>query len=339
MTTKVGLTPTNIITGFLGVGKTTAILHLLDNKPSDERWAVLVNEFGEIGIDGELIKGKSRAGDIFIKEVPGGCMCCTAGLPMQVALNILLQQAKPDRLLIEPTGLGHPKEVLQVLSARHYQDVLDIQSTITLVDARKVADRKYTEHPVFTQQLDVADVLIANKMDQYQIGDFDRLQAYLAQQNWDNKPLYQACMGQLSVDCLQGKTTVYDDVTPQGDVTSSFSTMAVDLSALSQQALPACGYLSYEREQEGVHTRGWRFKEDFIFDRQALYELILTTPMERIKGVFITEQGVRGYNMSDDVLTELPLDEAMDSRVEIIFTEAQRDQAFEAKLLKLAQTY
>ena len=99
--------PTNIITGFLGVGKTTAISHLLKNKPSDQRWAVLVNEFGEIGVDGRLMQGQyPEEQRVFVKEVPGGCMCCAAGLPMQVALNQLLASARPDRMLIEPTGLG-----------------------------------------------------------------------------------------------------------------------------------------------------------------------------------------------------------------------------------------
>lgn len=75
--------PTNIITGFLGVGKTTAILHLLKSKPANERWAILVNEFGEIGIDGELIAGEQKSQtDVYIREVPGGCMCCVSGLPM-----------------------------------------------------------------------------------------------------------------------------------------------------------------------------------------------------------------------------------------------------------------
>lgn len=76
--------PTNIITGFLGVGKTSAILNLMKHKPEGEKWAVLVNEFGEIGVDGSLIQGqKSDAQSVFIREVPGGCMCCAAGLPMQ----------------------------------------------------------------------------------------------------------------------------------------------------------------------------------------------------------------------------------------------------------------
>ena len=81
--------PTNIITGFLGVGKTTAIMQLLKTKPENERWAVLVNEFGEVGVDGSLLKPEDKSSqDVFISEVPGGCMCCAAGLPMQIALNM-----------------------------------------------------------------------------------------------------------------------------------------------------------------------------------------------------------------------------------------------------------
>ena len=112
---KIQAVPTHIITGFLGVGKTSAILQLLNDKPTNEKWAILVNEFGEIGVDGSLFKGNQFKGKqfkgqhtetagVFIREVPGGCMCCAAQLPMRVALNQLLLQAKPDRVLIEPTG-------------------------------------------------------------------------------------------------------------------------------------------------------------------------------------------------------------------------------------------
>ena len=159
-TSKIEAVPTNIITGFLGAGKTSAILHLLKSKPEDERWAVLVNEFGEIGIDGSLFSGQHNENSgVFIREVPGGCMCCAAGLPMQIALNQLLTRAKPDRLLIEPTGLGHPTEVLQVLTSEYYFDVLSIEKIITLVDARNLADRNYTEHLTFNQQIANSDVI------------------------------------------------------------------------------------------------------------------------------------------------------------------------------------
>lgn len=82
------MTRTNLITGFLGSGKTTSILHLLAQKPADEKWAVLVNEFGEVGIDGALLADSGA----LLKEIPGGCMCCVNGLPMQVGLNTLLRR-------------------------------------------------------------------------------------------------------------------------------------------------------------------------------------------------------------------------------------------------------
>ena len=82
------ITPVNVITGFLGVGKTSSILSLLHQKPVDEEWAILVNEFGEIGVDQGLIKGQiAPRNDVMVLEVPGGCMCCAAGLPMEMALS------------------------------------------------------------------------------------------------------------------------------------------------------------------------------------------------------------------------------------------------------------
>ncbi|MBL4827872.1 MAG: GTP-binding protein [Spongiibacteraceae bacterium] len=196
--------PTNVITGFLGVGKSTAIVHLLKQKPHNERWAVLVNEFGEVGIDGGLIHGNNKAEQgITIREVPGGCMCCTAGLPMQMAPNSLLTRAKPQRLLIEPSGLGHPKEVLDTLSSPHYRSVLDMRATVTLVDARKMLDERYTDHQSFNQQLEIADIIVANKADQYQNKDFPALLKYLENKQWLHKhSLYQTQKGQLKHEWL-----------------------------------------------------------------------------------------------------------------------------------------
>ena len=76
--TRIEAVPTNVITGFLGVGKTSAILHLLKSKPDNERWAVLVNEFGEIGVDGSLFEGQhNEAGNVFIREVPWLHVLCS----------------------------------------------------------------------------------------------------------------------------------------------------------------------------------------------------------------------------------------------------------------------
>ena len=141
-------------------------MHLINQKPDDETWVVLVNEFGEIGIDGALLRGsRDVANEVEIVEVAGGCLCCTAGISLELTLSQIIFLYKPDRLLIEPTGLGHPEEVLQLLSLPTYQDQLTIEQTLTIVDPRDVNRIAVCEHPSFIQQLKMADRIIVNKCD------------------------------------------------------------------------------------------------------------------------------------------------------------------------------
>ena len=117
--------PTHLIAGPLGAGKTSLIRHLLAHKPAHERWAVLINEFGQIGLDQALMTGSYDG--VSLSEIPGGCLCCVAGTPFQVGLARLLRQARPDRLLIEPSGLGHPAELLRQLGQAPWAGVLALQ--------------------------------------------------------------------------------------------------------------------------------------------------------------------------------------------------------------------
>ena len=99
---------------------------------------------------------------------------------------MLLARSKPDRLIIEPTGLGHPTEVMTAISTEHYEDVLDIRATLTLVDARKIKDERYAKHATFNGALEIADVVVASKSDLYDAQDLDNLQRYLQRQTWFN---------------------------------------------------------------------------------------------------------------------------------------------------------
>ena len=313
-TVNIRAIPTNIITGFLGVGKTSAILHLLKSKPKDERWAVLVNEFGEIGVDGCFIEGQhSTEEGIFIREVPGGCMCCAAGLPMQTALNQLLSKAKPDRLLIEPTGLGHPKEVLQLLSTQYYQDILSLHKTLTLVDARNVSDRRYTQHDTFNQQIAIADTVIGNKQDLYQDGDKANLVAYVAQQGQAHTDVIFTQHGEIPFSALQGLTSEspIPSLLPHHHEPHS-------KSPLSEAAIPECGFLKATNDGEGYRSVGWRFSPHSIFHRGKLLVFLTGLQVERMKAVFITDSGLFAYNLADDTLTEIGLDECLESRIEMI---------------------
>lgn len=326
--------PTNIITGFLGVGKTTAIQQLLNNKPEGERWAVLVNEFGEVGIDGNMISGKTdEQRDVFIREVPGGCMCCTAGLPMQMALTMLLAKAKPDRLLIEPTGLGHPKEVMAVLKGANYQGVLDVRATITLVDGRKISDQRYTDNDTFNQQLAIADVLVANKADLYNDQTLSQLQAYLAAKGIAEKPLYQVEQGRLQLDWLALANNFAEQVNAQALPDS------VDESVLpAQPQVPASGVLRIDNKHGDFASSGWIFDSRFSFDYDQLYALLMGVEADRLKAVFITDQGIFAFNQVDGVLTVMALDESPDSRIEVIGSRPQSWELLEAQIKSCRQT-
>lgn len=318
--------PTNIITGFLGVGKTSAILSLLANKPKNERWAVLVNEFGEIGVDGSLVQGQQiDKSQVFIREVAGGCMCCAAGLPMKIALNQLLLKAKPDRLLIEPTGLGHPKEVLKVLSSEHYREVLSLQKNITLVDARHLSDTRYTEHETFNQQIAIADTVVGNKVDLYQEGDLEKLRAYVAKVSQPNTKVIFTKHGALSLVELEGDSIIQESA-------SHHHHHAHNKPLVSEMIMPATGMLKAINEGEGFYSIGWRFAPEKVFSYQKLILLLTGLKVERMKAVMITDKGFVGYNLTLDGLTETSLDKCSESRIELIADAI--DESFEIALLR-----
>ena len=322
--------PTNIITGFLGVGKTTVIREFLSKKPDEESWAVLVNEFGEVGIDSSLFaEAGSNESGVTISQVPGGCMCCTNGLPMQAALNLLLQKSKPHRLLIEPTGLGHPKEVLAILSGEYYRQALNLQATLTLVDARKINDTRYTSHETFNQQIEIAEVIIANKCDLYRPQDFPSLERYVNEKfGRDHKQIYQVRHGAvepewLSLAASETNQNAYRDLAPANNPSALPPTLET----------PTEGFVSAENAGEGFFSRGWIFNPGWQFDSVKLLSLIQGLDVERLKGVFITTEGFIGFNKVDDVVTQLRFNFMPDSRVEVISRQSELIEDFEKLLL------
>jgi len=326
--TVVSAVPTNIITGFLGVGKTTAILHLLKHKPDGERWAVLVNEFGEIGVDGSLYTGQyTEEQGVYIREVPGGCMCCTAGLPMQVALNQLLKKANPDRLLIEPTGLGHPKEVLQSLTTEAYHDVVALQKIVTLVDARKLSDTRYTEHLTFNQQVAIADIVVGNKQDLYQEGDKERLEAYVNQTTPLKTEIVFTQQGDITAINLRGKTSAITSTQHHHHHDSVKSK-----PLLSETPIPECGYIKAMNSGEGFQSIGWRLSAERIFNYEKLSLFLKAISAERVKAVFLTDKGIFSYNLTADALNKTVVSHCTESHIEIIATDI--NESWEVKLLE-----
>ena len=322
--------PTNIISGFLGVGKTSAILNLLAQKPETERWAILVNEFGEIGIDGSLFEGNKKEGEsVAIFEVPGGCMCCTAGLSMQIALSRLLANDRPDRLLIEPTGLGHPKEVLEVLCSESHKNILSVQKTLTLVDARKLRENRFAENEIFKQQIAIADTIIGNKMDLYDHIDEEILRNYVKKINGPITRLVFTENADINVSELDG-TTLFE----ANNIVDKPMNQHDNLS-MEDNHFPESGYMKAINNGDGFNSIGWRFSPEKVFSYQKLFTLFDGLIVDRMKAVLITDNGVFGFNLTPDAFTETEFDDCSESRIELISESI--DESFEEGLLDCIQ--
>ncbi|WP_343552874.1 GTP-binding protein [Pantoea sp.] len=321
------MTRVNLITGFLGSGKTTTLLHLLANKPANENWAILVNEFGEIGIDGALLADRGAT----LKEIPGGCMCCVNGLPLQVGLNMLLKQAKPDRLIIEPTGLGHPKQLLNMLRAAVYQPWIAVDATLTLLDPRQLAEQRVVKNENFRDQLVAADIVIANKSDRWSDEDRQRLQVW-QQQFLGDRQLVEAAWGNIDPELLK-QPALADRAVPDA-AHHNHSSRPQGLAALKLD-----GQARWRRalnEGQGHASCGWIFDGETVFDTIKALEWARLAPVDRVKGVLRTPDGLVNINrQGEDLFIETRPTTPPDSRIELIHHQPADWNLLQAALLKI----
>ena len=153
-------TKVHLISGFLGTGKTTALKSLMAQKDPNEKWVILVNEFGEIGIDGAVLSDEG----IPVAEIAGGCLCCAAGPQMGSALAKLLRN-EPDRIMIEASGLAHAASVIDELKTAPFADQPEIAAVFTVVDPRQFINPDYAQQALYKDQIGICDILVASKTD------------------------------------------------------------------------------------------------------------------------------------------------------------------------------
>lgn len=328
--------PTNLITGFLGVGKTTAVIDLLQRKEPGSRWAVLVNEYGAVSIDDALIEGSAPEG-VTVKEVGGGCVCCASAPFLPVAIHFLLLEARPERLIIETTGLGHPARLLDSLRMS-YHGRLDVRATIGIVDPHDFAKPEMRDNPVFVDQIQMADVLVMNKLDTATpelVSDF---------QSWAD--------GLFPPKLLIAGTT-HGRLDPAWlDLSANDERLPLYPQALSPAPTPKFGTPSPplslgEGAENGISgvkrylspggpACGWVFDPQTVFDEAKLLALLANTKeITRLKGVFHLPDEWAAVNRAGSAVSVNPTAYRRDSRLEV-FAAGLDWSAFERALLACA---
>jgi len=329
--------PTNLVTGFLGAGKTTAIRALLADRPAGERWAVLVNEFGEVGIDGAAL----AADGVAVREVAGGCICCSAGLPLRVALVDLLRRARPDRLLVEPTGLGHPAGIVDTLREEHLARAIDLRAVICLVDPRRLPALVADGSEVFRDQVQIADVLIASKADRASAEELAGFRAWAAGLYPAKAAVVTAAHGRFDPALLDVAADPARSVPAGAGHAAAAAAVRPALGGL------APGYRARPGRPEralaaglGTVGCGWVFHPDDVFDPDRLRRFLAgggvpgLAEAERVKGVFRTGRDWTLFDRAGADLAERPVAWRRDSRVEVLAGAVPPDwDAVEAGLL------
>jgi cobalamin biosynthesis protein CobW len=229
--------PVTIITGFLGAGKTTLLRHLLQNNEG-RRIAVLVNEFGEIGIDGDLLRqcqicDEDETPDANILELANGCLCCTVQEEFLPTMQELIKRRdRIDCILIETSGLALPKPLVQSFRWPEIRNAATVDGVVTVVDCEALAlgqlvgdltaleaqrqaddsiDHETPIEELFEDQLACADMVLLTKSDCVSAVDREKVQQWLNQEVPAGVKIVPVAQGVIQSDVLLGFNAAVED--------------------------------------------------------------------------------------------------------------------------------
>ncbi len=193
-------TPVYTISGFLGAGKTTFVNGLLSRLTGNVNIAIIVNELGEIAIDGRIIEKK----DYLLQEITEGCICCTLRAKLADALMAIVAENAPDFILLETTGVARPKQIVSEFHLKRLSEKVFSKRIISFLDAVVYA-RVGHNMPIINFQLEDADVIILNKIDLVGREDLSRVRDRLKSFAGADKTIYETSYSKME----------YSDIFPE----------------------------------------------------------------------------------------------------------------------------
>ncbi|SDT11836.1 GTPase, G3E family [Halopseudomonas xinjiangensis] len=318
--------PTHLIAGPLGAGKTSLLRALLAQRPAGERWAVLVNEFGQVGLDAALLDNGHEP-DLTISEIPGGCLCCINGLPFQVGLGRLLRRARPDRLFVETSGLGHPRPLLRQLSEPPWDTVLQLHPLVMVLDAAALAAGTKLA-PSQADALELAGMLVMNKAETVSDPARERITETLP----DVETIW-CSNGEVHLASLPSQQ---ESEPPREYAEADLPTGAAPPARLWRSTQDWQRHeQSFEQGTGTAFSLGWIVHPSVCFNRCAIEQWLAAARWLRAKGAIRTEQGWQRFNALQGGEVAWSFGTARsDNRIELILSQRADAGALEAALRK-----
>ena len=219
--------PATVITGFLGAGKTTLIRNMLATA-NGRRIALIINEFGDLGVDGDVLKGcgEETCTEDDIVELTNGCICCTVADDFVPTMTKLLEREnRPDHIVIETSGLALPQPLVNAFNWPDIREKVTVDGVVTVVDSRAVADGRFADdvdkvnaqraedealdhesplEELFEDQLTCADMIVFNKADLVEGDILEKIQGEVGNRISRSVKLVKSSHGSLPADVLLG---------------------------------------------------------------------------------------------------------------------------------------
>jgi G3E family GTPase len=275
----------DIVSGYLGSGKTTCLRALIELDPEPDRLAVLVNEFGDIGVDALLLDG---AADVV--EMASGCICCTLRMDFRTQIKEIAERWQPRRLLIEPSGIATTTQVLRALRHRDLAPTIAGVRVIVLVDSVTFMERLRQSEAFFTSQVSSGHVVLLNKTDLIGAARAKALVSVLETMNPEAWVV----------------PTVYGRL-PEGSGLPPFRPLGDPeegqvIEGLASQSFLVGGTASADRVRD--------FFTDLVEGRYG--------EVERAKGVVLTEEGWKKFDVASGGQGEEPWSPVVEGRLVVI---------------------
>lgn len=315
---------THLIIGRLGSGKSSLIQQLIENNHADEKWAVIVNEFGQVGIDAAILASPSTE-NTQITEIAGGCICCAAQSQLRVQLTTLIRQFKPQRIIIEATGLGHPASIVDLLRDDYFKNIITIQSIITVIDIslfiptyNRSDKQSPLNTPAFIQQAQLADIVVFNKQDLATDAAKQQAKKYFQQIYPEKIKFTQAEHGRVDSDLLTLESNGSAKLTFTSVVNKSLQVNSEEL-AFHDQVIER--FFSDDNEMVSV---GFILPAEMSFQRQQITEVFNQLSIQcqplliRIKAVLNTGKFWHSFNTINQQVEIRESFYRRDNRLEII---------------------